>query len=243
VLLNLVGVVGVLVLALLVGHRHTIVRNVRRRAEQIGRFVLGALAAVALLLLVVVVPAAVDREAPHIPLASTFSNLFASQGKIESAQDRVTLASVAESMIHQHPVIGWGLGVEFQYYEAGSRSVKTIAYAHNIVLDIWLRLGIIGVLLFAAALVTSIVGGLKVWRRQADRITATMALALVAVVTGLIVTAFFEPLIDEYRLATILGVSLGMLRATVTAAGGSWSGTTPRRSELGAGTFSTGDKR
>ena len=32
-------------------------------------------------------------------------------------------------------------------------------------------------------------------------------------------TAFLEPFLDEYRLATLFGVSLGMLRATVTSMG------------------------
>ena len=44
--------------------------------------------------------------------------------------------------------------------------------------------------------------------------TAALALALVAVLAGLLATAFLEPFLDEYRLATLFGVSLGMLRGT-----------------------------
>jgi O-antigen ligase len=107
--------------------------------------------------------------------------------------------------------------VELQYYETGSRSVKTIAYAHNIVLDLWLRVGLIGLMLFVFALWASVADGLKVWRRHTDPVTAALALALVAVLAGLLATAFIEPLLDEYRLATLFGVSIGMLRATVTS--------------------------
>lgn len=234
VLLNLAAVVAVIGLALIIGYRHGIARRFRLTSQQIGRLVLGILAAVSAVLLVVVVPAALDRRAPRIPLVSSFNGLFTSQGKIESAQDRVTLASVAESMIHQHPLIGWGLGVKFQYYESGSRSVKTIAYAHDIVLDIWLRVGIIGVVLFVVALAVSLVGGLQVWRRHTDPVTAALALALIAVLTGLLVTAFLEPLIDEYRLATLFGVCLGMLRATVTTPLGPGPKSMFGRPELGA---------
>ena len=38
-----------------------------------------------------------------------------------------------------------------------------------------------------------------------------------AVLAGLLATAFIEPLLDEYRLATLFGVSIGMLRATATS--------------------------
>ena len=108
---------------------------------------------------------------------------------MESAQDRLDLASAAEKLIPQHLIIGWGLGIEFQYYETGTRTVDTIAYAHNIVLDIWLRFGLIGLVLFALALGDSIKGGLRVWRRHTDRVTASLALATVGVVVGLFATA------------------------------------------------------
>ncbi len=108
--------------------------------------------------------------------------------------------------------------MEFQYYETGiPHESGTIAYAHNIVLDLWLRLGLIGLLLFVIALAASIVDGLRVWRRHPDPMMAALALALVAVLAGLVATAFIEPMLDEYRLATLFGVSLGMLRATVTS--------------------------
>ena len=136
---------------------------------------------------------------------------------MESAQDRLDLASAAEKLIPQHPIIGWGLGIEFQYYETGTRTVDTIAYAHNIVLDIWLRLGLIGLALFALALGDSIKGGLRVWWRHTDRVTASLALATVGVVVGLFATGLLEPLLDEYRFATLFGVSLGVLRACVTS--------------------------
>ena len=47
--------------------------------------------------------------------------------------------------------------------------------------------------------------------------TAALALALVAVVSGLVATGFLEPLLDEYRFAALFGVCLGMLRACVTS--------------------------
>jgi O-antigen ligase len=214
VLVNLGAVVLVLLLVLLVGHRQSVGQSLHVKS---GQVVVTLLAVVAVGIVVVVVPAAADRQPARIPLASTFENLFHGGAKAESAQDRLNLASEAEALIPQHLVIGWGLGVELQYYETGSRSVKTIAYAHNIVLDLWLRVGLIGLLLFVFALWASVADGLKVWRRHTDPVTAALALALVAVLAGLLATAFIEPLLDEYRLATLFGVCIGMLRAAATS--------------------------
>ena len=129
----------------------------------------------------------------------------------------LNLAAEAEHLIPQHLLVGWGLGIEFPYYEVGTRTVVTIAYAHNLLLDLWLRLGLIGVVSFFVALWGSVASGLRVWRRHRDPVTAALALALVGVVAGLVATGFLEPLLDEYRFAVLFGVSLGILRACVTS--------------------------
>lgn len=214
VLLNLAVVVGVLLVMLLAGPWRGVVRRFRVRA---GQIVLIALAVTGVALAVLFVPAAVNQQPVHIPLSSQFDGLFHSQGKIESAQDRLNLAAEAEKLIPQHLIIGFGLGVEFQYYEAGTRSIVTIAYAHNIVLDLWLRLGLIGLIMFVIAMGYSLVDGVNTWRRHPDPVVAAMALGIVAVLAGLLATAFLEPFLDEYRFATLFGVTLGMLRSSVTS--------------------------
>jgi O-antigen ligase len=107
--------------------------------------------------------------------------------------------------------------MEFDYYEAGVRRVIPIAYAHNIVLDLWLRLGLIGLIMFVMAMSYSLVDGVNAWRRHTDPMVAALALGIVAVLCGLLATAFLEPFLDEYRFATLFGVTLGMLRASVTS--------------------------
>lgn len=215
-LVNFAVVVLVVVVGVLIGPRSGVARQFFITS---GQVVLTVLATVAIGIVLVVVPAAVHRQPAQIPLASSYQNLFHNQGKAESAQDRLDLASEAEKLIPQHLLIGWGLGIEFQFYEAGTRSVQPIAYAHNIVLDLWLRLGLIGLVIFLLALGDSIKGGLRVWRRYPDRVTAALALALVGVLVGLFATGLLEPLLDEYRFATLFGVSLGLLRACVTSLG------------------------
>lgn len=214
VLVNLAVVIFVVVGAVVVGHWQG---PLQRFQVKSGQVLLAVLAVVAIVIAVVVVPAAVDRRPAQIPLASSYQSLFHNQGKAESAQDRLNLAAEAEKLIPQHVLVGWGLGIEFPYYEAGSRTVVTIAYAHNLALDLWLRLGLVGLVTFFLALIGSIAGGLRVWRRHRDPVTAALALGLVAVVCGLVATGFLEPLLDEYRFAVLFGVSLGIMRACVTS--------------------------
>lgn len=214
VLVNLAVVVGVLLVLLFAGPWRGAVRRFRVQA---GQIVLYILAVVGVALAILFIPAAVDQQPVHVPLSSQFDNLFHSRGKVESAQDRLNLAAEAEKLIPQHLLVGWGLGVEFQYYEIGSRQVLTIAYAHNIVLDLWLRLGLIGLVMFVVAMAFSLVDGVSAWLRHPDPVVAALALGIVAILSGLLATAFLEPFLDEYRLATLFGVTLGMLRSATTS--------------------------
>jgi O-antigen ligase len=214
VLVNLAVVLAVLLVLLLAGPWRGAVRRFSVRA---GQIVLTSLAVVGVALAVLFVPAAIDQQPVHIPLSTQFANLLHSQGKAESAQDRLNLAAEAEKLIPQHVFVGWGLGIEFTYYEAGQRKIVPVAYAHNIVLDLWLRLGVIGLIMFVAAMGFSLRDGVMAWRRHPDPVVAALALGSLAVLSGLLATAFLEPFLDEYRLATLFGVTLGMLRATVTS--------------------------
>jgi O-Antigen ligase len=238
VLVNLATVVVVLGAVLLFGHRKNVARQLHISS---GQVVLALLAVFAVVIAILAVPAAVEQKPVRIPLASTFQNLFHSEGKAESAQDRLDLAAEAEQLIPQHPIIGWGLGVEFAFYEAGTRTTQDTAYAHDIAIDLLLRLGIVGLLLFMFAFLASVAGGLEVWWRHPDPRAAGLAVALVAVVAGLLATGFLEPFLDEYRLATLFGVSLGILRVCVTS-----MGPRPPRSaarfDVSAGLVATGDR-
>jgi O-antigen ligase len=215
VLVNVAVLLGVLLIILgFVGYGRGVVRRLK---VQMGQVALTLLAVVAIALAVLVTPAALNQRPVQIPMASTFHDLFHSQGKAESAQDRIDMASEAESLIPLHPIIGFGLGVEFPFYEAGVRKVQLTPYAHDLVLDLWLRLGIVGLLLYLGAYIVLLLGGLGVWRQHPEPEIAAFALALVAILSGLFVYSLLEPVIDEYRLATLLGLSLGLLRSAVTS--------------------------
>jgi O-antigen ligase len=214
VLINLGVVLGVFVVVLVISHGRRVVRRLRVRFSQV---VLVLIALFAIGLAVVVVPAAINQQPAHIPLTSTINNTFNSGNQTLASQDRVNMAASVRQLIPQHLFIGWGLGAEFQFYEPGTRTVELTPYAHDVVLDLWFRTGLIGLVLFLLALVVSLIGGLGEWRRDPDPVSGAVALALVAVVAGLFANALLQPLLDEYRLASLLGISLGLLRSAVTS--------------------------
>jgi MFS-type transporter involved in bile tolerance (Atg22 family) len=81
-----------------------------------------------------------------------------------------------------------------------------------------MRSGLIGLGLFVLALFFSLFEGLMAWRLHPDRMVAVLALALVAVVVAFVSKGMVESIFEKYRLATMLGISLGLLRSAVTSA-------------------------
>jgi O-antigen ligase len=181
---------------------------------------LSALAVVGVVLAVSVIPAVEGQHQVQVPLSSTFARTFDATDKIQSAEDRASKWEVAFSFIRQHPIIGNGLGVEFSYFAPGPNTFTMTDVTENIGLDLWMRAGLIGLFLFVLALFFSLFDGLVAWRLHPDRMVAVLALALVAVVVGLVSKGMVESIFEKYRLATMLGLSLGMLRSAVTSGGG-----------------------
>lgn len=170
-------------------------------------------------LLVVVIPAVRNEEPIRIPFSSTFSNEFNSAGKLESAQDRVDESQLAYSLIHQQLLFGSGLGLQYSYWQPGPDMYVTESTTDDMYLDLAIRTGLVGLGLFLLATAVSLVDGFLVWRRHHDTMVAIFALSLVAVIVGLLVKGSVESILEKYRIATMLGLTLGMLRSAVTSAG------------------------
>jgi O-antigen ligase len=202
---------------LLVATGTTARRRLRIKSAEV---LLSALAVVGVVLTVAVVPAVESQKPVQLPLSSTIAKTFDSQAKIESAEDRASKWEVAFSLIRQHPIIGNGLGVEFSYYNPGPNIFSMTDVTENIGIDLWMRAGLIGLGLFVLALLFSVFDGLVAWRLHPDRMVAVLALALVAVVVGFVAKGMVESIFEKYRLAPMLGLSLGMLRSAVTSTGG-----------------------
>jgi hypothetical protein len=218
VLLTLGAVVTVVVL---VAMGSTARQRLRIRS---GEVAVAALAIVGVVIGVAVIPAITSQKSVTGPLAHTFNNTIEatlnSEGKQQSAQDRLNKWDVAIGDAKQHWILGQGLGFEYSYFQTGPNIFIVTDLTENIGLDLWLRTGLIGLGLFLLALITSLVNGFGTWRLHPDPEVAVLALALFAVVIGMIAKGQVESIFENYRLATVLGLSLGMLRSAVTSGGG-----------------------
>ena len=218
VLITLGAVVTVVVLVALGSHAR---QRLRIRS---GEVAIAALAVVGVVLGVSVIPAVTAQKSVTGPassiISSTLGETLNSQQKQLSAQDRINKWTVSLNDAKQEWLLGQGLGFEYSYFQAGENQFITTDLTENIGLDLWLRTGVIGLVLFLIALVTALANGFATWRLHPDPEVAVFALALFAVVIGLIAKGQVESIFENYRLATVLGLSLGMLRSAVTSGGG-----------------------
>lgn len=194
----------------------------RRWRLTLAPVLLAALAVVGTVLVVSVIPAIVGGGSPSIPLESNVVSTFESPVKAQSAQDRLTKWQVAWDDIREHPFIGRGMGFEYSYYVTGPNQFMETDITENLGLDLLLWAGLIGLVIFVLALAVSIVNGISTWRFHADPMVATLALGLLAVVVGIVTKGMVESVFEKYREATVLGLSLGMLRCAVTSRQQSW---------------------
>jgi len=200
-------------------------RTARQRLRvHMGEIVITALAVVGVVLGVSIIPAITAQKPVAPPFASTIGNNLAltlnSGAKQESAQARLNKWSISFADVRQHPILGEGLGFTYTYFVPGPNQFVATDLTENIGLDLLLRTGIIGLTLFLIALVASIANGFAAWRMHPDPMAAVLALTLVALVVGMVAQGQVESIFENYRIATLLGLTLGLLRSVVTSGGG-----------------------
>ncbi|HML01173.1 MAG TPA: O-antigen ligase family protein [Acidimicrobiales bacterium] len=196
-------------------------RTARTRINVSGiQVVLVALAVVGVVLTAAVVPALVSQQSVKVPLASRTVSVFDTTAKAESAQARLNKWSVAWDAIAEDPMFGHGLGYQYTYFDPGPNQLVTTDITENLFLDLLLWTGVVGLVLFVAALLVSLVDGLRAWWFHPDAAVGVLALAMVAVVVGFVAKGQVESLFEKYREATAMGIALGVLRSAVTSTGG-----------------------
>lgn len=172
----------------------------------------GALALGAVVVLILGQATAEDAP-PRIPLAGPIATTFVSEGKIQSAEARRGLWREALSLAESHPVFGWGLGKKWVYFKPGPNEFATGSAAHNIALDLLVRMGVVGIALFLLAVALSIAGGVRAWRLHPDPHIAALAAGATAALVGLLAKGMVESIFENYRVAVVLGVVLGIARS------------------------------
>jgi O-antigen ligase len=143
--------------------------------------------------------------------AGSVENTFKSTAKQQSEESRINQWRKAWKLIEERPVTGWGLGKTYTHYDPGHREFFTTNYTHNIIGDLLLRTGGIGVALFLITMLLASADGWLAWRRHTDDLAAALALASLAIILGLLARGMVESLFEKFRLATLLGITLGII--------------------------------
>ncbi len=155
------------------------------------------------------------------------SEAFGGQGNEESARDRLSLFERSIELAQQRPVFGSGVGaeVEIRTVNTGEDLVTT---AHNLLLDLWLRVGFVGAGLFVIALVVTGWTAVSVWRGTARNATAAIAIVGLLGVVGWLAKALVEPALDKFRLSLLAGLAIGFVAASWRSATESETSSTGR---------------
>lgn len=155
----------------------------------------------------------------RLPFSDSVETAFTNRAKEQSAQSRINQLVLARDLIGERPIGGWGLGTTYVYFLPGHDELLETNLTHNILLDLMVRTGVIGALLFLAALAGTLSGGWNAWRRQPDLVVAALGLAAIAAVGGILGKGLVESIFEKYRLATLLGLMLGAARSAATSSG------------------------
>ena len=181
----------------------------------IAEIALVGLAAGALVLIPVFINGVIEAKR-QIPFSHSLSYALTSGEKKLSAQDRVNQINEARVLIRERPVAGWGLGKTITYYEVGFKEFVVTYLTHNIITDLLLRTGIVGLLLFVGAVTGSFFQGVSAWRHATDPMVAAIALASITIMAGWLAHGMVESLFEHVQLAPLFGIMIGLVQAAVT---------------------------
>jgi O-antigen ligase len=172
-----------------------------------------AIAAVAAILLISALPGFIGDTTVKLPLQDELTTTFTSYEEVLTTRDRLNQWAAAGPLIEERPILGWGLGKDYTYYDPGHLVFKQIDLTHNIFGDLLLRSGVVGLVLFLLALGASAISLLRAWWTQGDDRAAAFALGTGAVVAGLLGKGMAESIFEKYRLCVVLGIGLGVMIA------------------------------
>lgn len=151
-----------------------------------------------------------------------WSALLGVLGKSEDATGRLDIWRAVWSLASERPVLGWGWVSYWAPWVAPFDTLaerKGVLYlqAHNAWLDVWLQLGIVGLLLFAALTASTL---WRSWFRAVDRprrsATSTLPYSAVSLAPLLIVVALLAQSLAESRILIEGGWLLVVALAVMT---------------------------
>ncbi len=116
-------------------------------------------------------------------------------------------------LLAEAPLQGHGLGYRYDYYEPGPREFISSGLTHNVAGDLLLRTGLVGVLLFGAALTSTCLACAGRLRRPSSAALVGLAAAVTAGLLAWVTKGMVESLLEKYRLAVLLGLLAGLALA------------------------------
>ena len=203
-MVGLIVSVGALALALPFGRR-----GVRTTPTEVALVLAVGLG---LIILPTFAPAVTEQDTKALPLASLTSP-FTNRAKQLSGEDRVYQWRKARVLIAERPVFGWGLGFTYVSWDPGYYRFRDNFLTHNIVGDLLLRTGAVGLILFLIPVALALGLALGGWRGLVDTRMAAVTLGAGAALAGLLAKGLFESIFEKYRLALFLAVLVGVIVA------------------------------
>lgn len=158
------------------------------------------------------------RRAEIVPLADTVTDTFLDSKKAQSASARQDLWRAGLEDAAGSPVMGWGLGRTYSV-ELTIRTGGTLEGGgfHNILIDLLVRRGAIGVVLFVVAVGFTMRDAVAIWRHHLDRRIAVFAAGCGATLAGLLAKGLVESLFEKFRLVTLFGVLIGAIASAASS--------------------------
>jgi O-antigen ligase len=128
--------------------------------------------------------------------SSAVDSAFHRQGALSSAKSRINQWQKTRTIVLERPVLGFGLGERYVYWDPGLFAFVETDLSHDVPLDLLRRTGIIGLALFVIALGVSISRGVRVWRYDSNPAAAALAVACVSVIGGLLTKSLVESILE-----------------------------------------------
>lgn len=214
------AVVGVVAMLLVVGclaAGPTWARRIRSTPTE-GLILLCIVIAPVLVTIAVRAALPASPTASLVPFSRVVTETFTAQRKAQSAETREALWREGLLQARSYPLMGWGLGKTYSVERAAQPGVfLTGGGFHNVLVDLLVRRGIVGVLLFAFAIGCSLRDALGTWRRHGDPRVAVFCGACGAALVGLLAKGAAESVFEKFRLATLLGLLIGAIASAASS--------------------------
>ena len=124
---------------------------------------------------------------------------FTSDSKQASAATRPYQLEQAWALFQSSPLVGVGTGMgNVNFFDQYSNTYTPTDSAHNIIADIAIRWGIIGLILFTCVLAFAAI--------ENGRLTNRSNFLIVVALATVLAKGLFEPALDKYRLVAMLAI-------------------------------------